>query len=628
MGLNYRWLRALGSEAAAPYELAAHPLGARKVHLHNLYSVWIRARMSERVMPTDEQGVLTLASDLHGGITEFDGARPFTPVVLIDGEPVATGFGSGDIDLEPGRYLLQIQSGASGAYWPIDIEPGLFTRVTSFVPQRLGEGPVPELVRQWFLLPTRSVPPRLGRAATAVLAALGSLAGFAAVGLTMLQLDSGDSQSRLIIYLAVVGYVLASILGGILFYRIGLLIERVWNRIAEARLKFDLPVAEYRETPCPVGTWRPVDPRDASPAAGLRVNLAYVQAPHRPEAPLGTIVDEQEVARAAKRARQFGEDYPPEVRPWMSAPRVVINGEPVPAIWGVNEYRLAPGTHRVTVEVPPPPEVLVGAGTEVELGPDSVLDTEVGASGAVEALARVEMTPGFEGWELQRYSATLTAASLSAVRFDAPAGVAAPAAAGQFGAEADAAVAGGFQADRERDQLEADRGRRLAQFVESFADFAEAHDGGGVAAFGGQAQPGCGGGPEYLARFGFGGEAPAHRVEDRTEFGGGGRVVLGGPDEGGLGRFDAEAAEHTGMLPEPRALRGPSHLARKPSEQGCHSGAEAVCSSWFWPFSNGHTVASTDPTSSSGPTSEAVRATVKSSSASRLMPPLLWATAA
>ncbi|WP_199034217.1 hypothetical protein [Glycomyces salinus] len=595
---------------------------------HAMYSIWVRSGVGSRGLPSPEKGILILESDLLGGIEELDEPRPFTPVALIDGEPVATGFGRVDIDLEPGRYLLQIQSGASGAYWPIEVKRGLFTRVTSFVPQRLDEGPVPELVRQWFLLPTRSVPPRMGRAVTAVLAVLGSLAGFAAVGLTLLQFDSGESQSRLIIYLALVGYVLASILGGILFYRIGLLIERVWNRIAEARLRFGLPVAEYRETPCPVGTWRPVDPRDVSPAAGLRVNLAYVQAPHRPEAPLGTIVDEQEVARAAKRARQFGEDYPPEVRPWMSAPRVVIDGEPVPSIWGVNEYRLAPGTHRVTVEVPPPPEVLVGAGTEVELGPDSVLDTEVGASGAVEALARVEMTPGFEGWELRRYSATLTATSLSAVRFDAPAGVAAPAAAGQFGAEADAAVAGGFQADRERDQLEADRGGRLPQFVESFADFAEAHDGGGVAAFGGQAQPGHGGRPEHLPGLGFGGGAPAHHVEDRTEFGGGGRVLLGWPDQGGLGWFDPEAAEHTEILPEPRSVRGSSRAVPKAPEQVRYSVVEAACSSWFWPFSRGHTVASTEPTSSRGPTSEAVRATVKSSSASRLMPPLLCATAA
>ncbi|GAB3994419.1 hypothetical protein GCM10029992_08760 [Glycomyces albus] len=117
-------------------------------------------------------------------------------MVLVDGRPVATGFGRGDIDLDPGRHLLQVQAGASGAYWPVDIKPGLFTRVTSFVSQRLDDGPPKSLMRQWFLLPTRSVPPRMGRIPTAALTVLGSVGVFAA-GLWGAYLIDPEGAARL-----------------------------------------------------------------------------------------------------------------------------------------------------------------------------------------------------------------------------------------------------------------------------------------------------------------------------------------------------------------------------------------------------------------------------------------------
>ena len=404
MGLNFRWLQALGSEAAAPYELVAHPLGSLKVYPHSFYSIRVRARMGERVMPTATAGVLVLGSDLRGGIAELDRARPFTPVVLIDGEPALTGFGSGDVDLAPGVHLLEVQTGASGAYWPIDVKAGRFTRMTSFVKQRLDDGSPIEMMRQSVLIPTRAMPPRMGRLASTVLAAV---AGVAAFGLTAVALESmgvpfPDSVGLRMLIFALL--VTVGIVGAVFGHRAGVLIEQLWNRIAEARLMVGLPVAEHAERPCPGGRWRPVDPRDEAPPRGLRLNLAYVQTPHQPQETPSTILDEDAVADAAERARRFGEDYPPQIRPWVAPPRVLIDGEPVPAIWGVNEYRLSPGSHRVELAVPPPPEALLDTETEVELGPESRIDVEVSDAGAVDALARIEMTPSWDGDQLQRYS--------------------------------------------------------------------------------------------------------------------------------------------------------------------------------------------------------------------------------
>lgn len=417
MGLNFRWLRALGSEAAGPYELAAHPLGRRTVFAHELYSIWLRSKAGQRGTPDPGKGALILESDLRGGVAEVAEPRPFTPVVLVDGEPVATGFGCGDIDLEPGGHLLQVQSGASGAYWPIDVKPGLLTRMTSFVPQRVKDGPAVDLMRQFVLVPARAVPPRLGRLLTVVLS---TVLGIVTFGSAAMAAESWgppwpDSGFLRLLILSLIGAI--AIAGAVMGYRIGLVIERVWNTAAEARLLLRLPIAEHGERQCPGGTWRPVDPRDEAPPRGVRLNLAYVQVPHRPEGALSTIVDEKAVAAAAKRARTFGEDYPPEVRPWVDAPRVVIDGEAMPAIWGVNEYRLSPGPHRVEIAVPPPPEVLLGEETEVKLGRDSRMELDVFETGSVDALARIEMTPCWDGWELQRYSAALEASSLSSTPF-------------------------------------------------------------------------------------------------------------------------------------------------------------------------------------------------------------------
>lgn len=449
--MNWAWLRALGTAHAAPYEIARHPLGERTVHPHEYYAAgrnFRRTRLRLRDAPAlfasgpaeTGSGFLVFESDLLGPITEAARTRPFTPVLLVNGEPAATGFGRADIMLEPGPHLVELRSGGSAGYWPIEMRPGGTVRLTGFTRQRLAVGTAADQLREQFLIPTASAPPRLGRRFPMYLSLIGAVLGFAAPALPLAGLPIDRTPGLLL----AAGAAIAGATGG---YWAARGIERIVLALAEQRLAGGVRSAVHRPTAFPGGSWRPVDPRDTEPPltgdgmAALRLTLAYVESPHaddpgrgsrpplrrrwrRGEDPPHRIVgphrydpkrpvDEAEEAKAAgKRRNRFGESYPPEARPWAAPPVVRIDGEPVPAIWGVNEYRLPPGGHQVMVEVPPPPEVLAGDKTEIRLGEDArferTLRLDENGTAAIEAVASIEMTPDAEGWELARYQGSFT----------------------------------------------------------------------------------------------------------------------------------------------------------------------------------------------------------------------------
>lgn len=450
--MNWAWLRALGTAYAAPYEIARHPLGERTVHPHEYYAVGRnlrRTRLRLRDAPAlfasapagTGSGFLVFESDLLGPITEAPGTRPFTPVLLVDGSPVATGFGRADIMLEPGPHLVELQSGASAGYWPIELRSGGTAGLTGFVRQRLSADAASDLLRDQFLIPTAAAPSRLGRRFPMHLSLIGAVLGFLALALPLAELPIGRIPGLLL----AAG---AAIAGGAGGYWLARAIERTVLTLAEQKLVGGVRTALHRPAAFPGGSWRPVDPRDTAPAhagdgmAALRLTLAYVQTPHTDDPGRGSRpplhrrwrlgedpphrivgphrydprrpVDEtEETKAAAKRRNRFGETYPPEARPWVAAPVVRIDGEPVPAIWGVNEYRLRPGGHQVTVEVPPPPDVLASDTTTMRLDDDSRISRNVQLDGngtaAIEATAAIEMTPDAEGWELARYRGSFTA---------------------------------------------------------------------------------------------------------------------------------------------------------------------------------------------------------------------------
>ncbi|HEU5128806.1 MAG TPA: hypothetical protein VFU12_12530 [Glycomyces sp.] len=316
--------------------------------------------------------------------------RPFTPVFLVDGRPAASGFGTGVIEVEAGLRLVQVQCGASGAYAYVEV-------------------------------------PSEGRVA------------------------------------------LASTVPRLLDHR------TTERRTSHFHGQFDLALKGRARAPEPAaeGRWRAVDPRDprrprAEPGqAVLRLDLAYVQPPSGESVELGLtasaltddalterrepqrprpsetfkeqvgegledlgrgqqrIWDEHRAAQReiwsasgkakahAKRGLDLlGEARRPPVRPWVDPPRVTVGEASVPAIWGVNEYRLPAGTHLVEVAVPPPPES-IGRDAAVSLGGDARLLFELelpeGTMTTVEAIAQVTMTVDAKGTGLASYAATIEA---------------------------------------------------------------------------------------------------------------------------------------------------------------------------------------------------------------------------
>lgn len=457
--MNWAWLYALGLRAA-PYEIAAHPLGraGRQVLSEDYYAKrrkrlrirpWTRTvglgstrfDLGERtpVRRPAGGGLLILESDLLGPIGEHEDTRPFTPVVLVDGEPVATGFGRGLIALEAGDHLVQIQAGASAGYHPISVRPDGHVWLASFVPQRLDatlRGAV--FLRQFPMAPTQAVPRRLSHLVDMPVTTAAMFIGFFTGTVIATAFDLTE-------WVAAAAAGAFGVVTALAAHQLVRLVHRLVVARAERRLAQPLPFAVHAPQAFPGGSWRLIDPQDLTAPQGsegmavLRLNLTFSQTRHRQEplipetAPIDMTarIGEQyprrlrpsvfgpkpatdkgrEACRAAKRRRQFGEAYPPEARPWVDAPQVAVDGEPVPAAWGINEYRLSPGEHRITVAVPPPPEVLTGDATEIALGDASgeylaALRTDRPVS--LDGMARIEMTPAETGWELSRYTASLT----------------------------------------------------------------------------------------------------------------------------------------------------------------------------------------------------------------------------
>lgn len=311
-------------------------------------------------------------------------------MILVDGRPAATGFGVGAIEVDPGLRLVQVQCGASGAYAHVEVPSAGRVELSSVVPRRL------------------------------------------------------DHRTAA-------------------------------QRTSNFHRQFDLTVKGRRHEPAvsPEDDWQaiapddPQRPRSEPGTAVLRLDLAYMQrpseedialglsaaappeakddgrhGPHRPR-PFETFKEQigEDLERLAEgqhriwgehRAAQreiwsrsgkarahalrgldlLGESRCPVVRPWVDPPKVTVGDSPVRAIWGVNEYRFAAGTHLVEIAVPPPPEA-VGRGAAVSLDGASRLLFELelpeGTMTTVEAIAEIAMTVDAEGTGLASYAGTIDA---------------------------------------------------------------------------------------------------------------------------------------------------------------------------------------------------------------------------
>lgn len=374
---------------------------------------------------------------------EYRVLRPghFAPVVLVDGIPAAAGLGKGRIVVPAGRHLVQVQAQASGRYWPVEVEEGREVKLASVVSEPYFSGALQERMRRFyrcfslgpraFLLPQSSL---FGPIAVAV----------ATVALLSLVLGPGDPRGPA-----------AAVIAGVL------LASAPWARWSWHRLR-GVPSARFE----PVGadvTWRPVDPVDPSePVPGsdaiLRINVVFLhdysrehrpvdlsrtpmpQAPvaarpipgrkRDPDAPVIEVLGEEleGMGRWAQTewrtlARNMGWDRERRTRlsearkryaagadnvPWIEPPRVTLDDRELPAVWGLNEYRLPPGEYDLLEIAIPPPAPLLDKGNEVELTGSSrllfELDLREGSVTEIEGFARIESTMNADGLTLTRYA--------------------------------------------------------------------------------------------------------------------------------------------------------------------------------------------------------------------------------
>lgn len=357
------------------YWLAPHPVGG--------FTVRNRGRGA-----APGRGLIKMRSlSIPGAAADpQDRPRPFTPLILVDGRPAATGFGTGVIEVEAGRRLVQVQCGASGAYTYVEVPPGGQVRLSSTVPRRLGPGANTRRtshLHDLFGLETKggrspASPERRWRAVDP----RDSRRPRCEPGQAVLRLDLVYTQ------------------------------RPSEERVALGRSASDLTDAaltERREPKRP----RPFETFQEQIGEGLEdlgQGQQRIWSEHRAAQREIWSASGKAKAHAKRGLDLLGEARRPLVRPWVDPPRVTVGEASLPAIWGVNEYRFPAGTHLIEVAVPPPPEA-IGRGTALSLDADSRLLFELelpeGTMTTVEAIAEIAMTVNTEGTGLASYSAAI-----------------------------------------------------------------------------------------------------------------------------------------------------------------------------------------------------------------------------
>ncbi|GAB3220016.1 hypothetical protein GCM10027447_03860 [Glycomyces halotolerans] len=364
------------------------------------------------------------------------------PVVLVDGVPAATGLGCGRIVVPAGRHLVQVQAMASGRYWPVEVPDGGTVRLSSVVAEPRYSGFLPQRMDRFYrcfaLGPRAFVKPYQSLVAPTALA----VALFAVVFLATGPASAAGPMAAVAVWGALAVWPTA---------------RSWWHRLR------GVPVARYEPVPVDGAvSWRIVDPGDETPAdaggrAVLRIHpvflhdaggdfrpvvvertrpptvpVAAAPIPGRPERPDATVTEvlgeelegigrwTRSEWRALRRQMGWDADYRERleqaraaesgraaVLPWIDPPRVTIGDRELPAIWGLNEYRLEPGTYLVEVAVPGPPQRL-DKGTKVDLPGKARLlyecKLEPGAVTTIEAYARITTVMGGDGLALREYS--------------------------------------------------------------------------------------------------------------------------------------------------------------------------------------------------------------------------------
>ena len=322
------------------------------------------------------------------------------PVAMVDGEPVATGWGRVDLPLAAGRHLVEVQSQHSRAWRAVDIEPGRTVKLdyigmlgdqhrkyaTGEVRGEAADytgytlGPRGRL-DFWQYLPANA---RNRRSFIAVLLAMFASAALA-WGLGALGADAGVA--------VLVGAALW--VGALAFWGVRIL----WTYLRYNRLA---PEAPLDTSPiAPTGTIAPLvidhdgTPPETSPdASAVLIDARFLKADlESSELALQLPQGQWRIDGRQRRALDaLGEIVPVKHRFAVTPPRIEIDGVPVAASWTRMWITLAPGRHRVRASTPDAPLHVASGAAPPETGTVEI-DVAQGETVALDLIVIVKAVP-------------------------------------------------------------------------------------------------------------------------------------------------------------------------------------------------------------------------------------------
>ncbi|RRS01413.1 hypothetical protein [Glycomyces terrestris] len=288
-------------------------------------------------------------------------SRPLVPVVSIDGVPVSWGWGTTEMTVDPGDHLIAVASSHSRCYQTVDLEAG--------ERRELDYASIIGSTAHWYAEagaqirdltafgPRRPGPGGIGGFH---LVAVGGLV--LAAALTAVAIASPDPTADLLVPAVIWGAAGLGLGIGIVAITASLMQEARARRIVTA-------APPTGAAPLAVRVLDADTPERLAPApgwAGLNLHLRFEIEAH-PEPALAALAGGRKPGPLQRwRAIRIGEPEPPACRPWVPAPEVLLDGEPVAASWTRMWIQLAPGAHDLVVRTAPAPSQ-VDARTALDL---------------------------------------------------------------------------------------------------------------------------------------------------------------------------------------------------------------------------------------------------------------------
>ncbi|MEU5870292.1 hypothetical protein AB0A73_01875 [Glycomyces sp. NPDC047369] len=387
-----------GLRRLAPFKVFP-PFRAWAARPHPDAAVEVRAgrRLDERESATDAVVVVRTAwrnQDSREARPSLRASRPLVPVVSVDGVPASWGWGTTELALPPGTHLVAVAAGHSRCYRQVDLAAGerLELDYAGVLGDTADRFALAGELRDPVSFKERRRPGPVGRY---YLLLLGGAAAAAVLTWTVLASPGVLTAAPAAAIAVGLGIGAAAVIAAL---RKQVRLRRV--AVAAPPAPGDAPAvldADEPQRTAPAPGW-----------AGFGLHLRYSLDKYPPEAVAALAGGTPNLLQRWRTVR-IGEPEAPACRPWVPAPEVLLDGEPLAAGWTRTWTQLAPGEHELVVRVPLHPSQ-IGPGTAVDLsGAEhrARFRAEAGETAMIVLHAEVAAVPAADGPHLASYSVAL-----------------------------------------------------------------------------------------------------------------------------------------------------------------------------------------------------------------------------